>query len=71
MAVGEVTFRLPRNVGVRLTLDRFLSSFDPAGLVRSGNAFESPGYDRAERRLDLDIQTAIGGVRVEWLDQED
>jgi hypothetical protein len=71
MAVGEVSFRLPRNVGVRLTLDRFLSSFDPAGLVRSGNAFESPGYDRAERRLDLDIQTAIGGVRVEWLDQED
>ena len=68
MAVGELTLRLPRRVGVRLTLDRFLASFDPAGLVRAGNAFQSPGYDRAERRLDIDVTTAVGGVRVEWLD---
>jgi hypothetical protein len=70
MAVGELTLRLPRRVGVRLTLDRFLASFDPAGLVRAGNAFQSPGYDRAERRLDIDVTTAVGGVRVEWLDGE-
>jgi hypothetical protein len=53
---------------VRLTLDRFLASFDPAGLVRAGNAFQSPGYDRAEQRLDIDVTTAVGGGRVEWLD---
>jgi hypothetical protein len=68
MAVGELTLRLPRNVGVRLTLDRFLASFDPAGLVRTGNAFESPGYDRAERTLDIDLTTAVGGVKVEWVE---
>lgn len=70
MAMGELTLRLPRRVGVRLTLDRFLASFDPAGLVRAGNGFESPGYDRAERRLDIDVTTAVGGVRVEWVDQK-
>ena len=68
MAMGELTLRLPRNVGVRLTLDRFLASFDPAGLVRTGNAFESPGYDRAERTLDIDLTTALGGVKVEWVE---
>jgi len=68
MAMGELTLRLPRNVGVRLTLDRFLASFDPAGLVRSGQAFESPGYDRAERTLDIDVTTAVGGVKVEWVE---
>jgi len=67
MAMGELTLRLPRNVGVRLTLDRFLASFDPAGLVRTGKAFESPGYDRAERTLDIDLTTAVGGVKVEWV----
>jgi Cell wall-active antibiotics response 4TMS YvqF len=67
MAMGELTLRLPRNVGVRLTLDRFLASFDPAGLVRTGSAFESPGYDRAERTLDIDLTTAVGGVKVEWV----
>jgi hypothetical protein len=70
MAMGELTLRLPRRIGVRLTLDRFLASFDPAGLVRVDNGFESPGYDRAERRLDIDVTTAVGGVRVEWLDRE-
>ena len=67
MAVGELTLRLPRKVGVRLTLDRFLASFDPAGLVRAGNAFQSPGYDRADRRLDIELTTAVGGVKVEWV----
>jgi Cell wall-active antibiotics response 4TMS YvqF len=68
MAVGEVTLRLPRRVGVRLTLDRFLTSFDPAGLVRTGNAFQSPDYDRAERKLVIDVTTAVGGVQVEWVE---
>ena len=68
MAVGELTLRLPRKVGVRLTLDRFLSSFEPAGLVRAGNAYQSPGYDRADRKLEIAVTTAVGGVKVEWAD---
>ena len=68
MAMGELTLRLPRRVGVRLTLDRFLSSFDPTGLVPAGDGFQSPGYDRAERRLDIDVTTAVGGVKIEWAD---
>jgi hypothetical protein len=70
MAVGELTLRLPRRVGVRLTLDRFLATFDPAGLVRGGNGFQSPGYDRAERRLDIEVTTAVGGVKIEWVDEK-
>ena len=69
MAMGGLTLRLPRNVGVRLHMDRFLSSFEPTGLVREGDAFVSENYDRATRRLDLEITTAVGGVSVEWLDQ--
>jgi hypothetical protein len=69
MAMGELTLRLPRRVGVRIALDRFLASFDPAGLERVGNGFQSAGYDRAERRLDIDVTTAVGGVRVEWADE--
>lgn len=67
MAVGEVTLRLPRNAGVRIRMDKFLSSFEPAGLVRRGQAFESANYAEAERRLDLDLTTAVGGVKVEWV----
>jgi Cell wall-active antibiotics response 4TMS YvqF len=70
MALGELTLRLPRRVGVRIALDRFLASFEPAGLVRSGDGFESPGYERAERQLDIAVTTAVGGVQVEWVDEK-
>ncbi len=68
MAVGGITLRLPREAGVRITMDKFLSSFEPAGLVRRGDTFASTNYDGAERRLDLDLTTAMGGVEVEWVD---
>lgn len=67
MAVGGITLRLPRSAGVRISMDKFLSSFEPAGLVRRDNVFVSGNYERAERRLDLDLTTAMGGVEVEWI----
>ncbi len=68
MAMGEVTLRLPRRVGIRVNLDKFLSSFQPADLVRRGNSFVSPNYDSADRRVDINVTTAVGGVNVEWAD---
>jgi hypothetical protein len=71
MAVGGITLRLPRGAGVRITMDKFLSSFKPAELVRHPDAFVSPNYDNAQRKLDFQLTTAIGGVDVEWIDQQD
>jgi len=67
MALGEVALRLPRQVGVRITLDKFLATFEPEGLVRRGTSYLSPGYDQAARHLDIDVTTAMGGVTVDWL----
>jgi hypothetical protein len=66
MAVGELTLRLPRRVGVRLMMDKFLAHFDPAGLVLRDGGFESPGYEEADRTIDIAVTTAVGGVKVEW-----
>jgi len=68
MAMGELTLRLPRKVGLRITMDKFLSSFEPAGLVRQGNAFQTPNYSSSSRHLDLGLTTAMGGVEVEWVE---
>jgi hypothetical protein len=67
MTVGGITLRLPRGAGVRIKMDKFLSSFDAAGLVRSGNGFVSTNYEAASRRLDFDLTSAVGEVKVEWL----
>lgn len=68
MAVGGITLRLPRAAGIRIRMDKFLSSFEPAGLVRRGDDFVSRNYDSAERHIDFDLTTAVGGVDVEWED---
>lgn len=68
MAIGELTLRLPRTVGVRLRMDKFLSSFDPVGLVRQGDVFQSPDYAGKQRKLDVDLTTAVGGVKVVWVE---
>ena len=68
MAVGELTLRLPRRVGIRLTLDKFLASFDPAGLVERDGAYESAGYAEAERKLDIAVTSAVGGVKIAWVE---
>jgi hypothetical protein len=67
MAVGGITLRLPRTAGVRITMDKFLSSFEAAGLVRRGGAFVSPNYDEASRKLEIELMTAMGGIDVEWV----
>jgi predicted membrane protein len=67
MAMGALTLRLPRNAGVRISMEKFLSSFQPHGLLRQGDAFVSENYDKASRRLDLNITSAVGDVTIEWL----
>jgi hypothetical protein len=68
MAMGELTLRLPRRIGVRITMDRFLSSFETAGLVRRNNGFQSANYDPNQGRIDIDLSTAMGGVTVQWIE---
>ena len=70
MAMGELVLRIPRAAGVRLKLDRFLASFAPQGLARStdGTVWTSAQWGTATEKLDLELNTAVGGVIVEWLD---
>lgn len=72
MTVGELTLRLPRDLGIRIVMDRFLSSFPSKGWVRegSGDTWLTPGYARARRRVDIALSSTMGGVRVEWLPSE-
>lgn len=67
VAVGGLTLRLPRQVGVELVVDRFLASFNPVGFTRRGSSYISEGYDGRERHLRIEIKTTVGGINVEWV----
>lgn len=67
VAIGGVTLRLPRQLGVELVVDRFLASFNPVGFSRKGSSYFSEGYDARERHLRIEIKTTVGDINVEWV----
>ena len=68
VAFGTLNLRLPRNLGVAITLSRFLASFDQSGFTRRGDAYYSDNYASAPYHLDLTASSAFGGIQVIWLD---
>ena len=68
MGVGSVRLRIPRSLGVKVTRDSFLASFDASGMVRRGDAWYSRNYDQARIKLDIAVHAAVGSVEVDWID---
>ena len=64
---GSVSLCAPEGVALRLhTADSVLSSYDfgAAGLVQTGDTWETPGYDTAVTRIELLLETNAGTVRL-------
>jgi hypothetical protein len=70
MKMGELVLRMPRRAGVRLMTDTFLARFAPSGLSSTddGRTWTTAGFADAPSRLDVRLESAVGGVRVEWID---
>ncbi len=68
LAVGGLTLRIPRTIGVRITTDQFLATFQPPGFTREGNRYTSASEAAASHHLDVTLSTSLGGVTVEWVD---
>ncbi len=66
VAVGGVTLQAPHGFGVRVTMSGFLASFSGSEFSKSGKVYTSAGYDRASRKIDVQVNSALGGVKVEW-----
>lgn len=67
MGVGSLQLRFPRGLGVRIERDTFLTSFDSQGLVKRGDAYYSPDWEDAERRVRVEVDAAFGGIEVVWI----
>jgi hypothetical protein len=68
LAVGGLTLRVPKTVGVTITTEQFLASFQPAGFTRQGNVYTSTNNATAAHHLDIKLTTSLGGVTVDWVD---
>lgn len=67
MGLGSLELHVPEGLGVKLTKDSFLTSLDSEGMVKRGNAYYSLDWDRAERKVTIELDAAFGSVRVLWV----
>jgi hypothetical protein len=67
MGLGSLELRFPEGLGVRLTKDSFLASLDSEGLVKRGDAYYSLDWDRADRKITIDLDAAFGSIKVVWV----
>lgn len=68
MGLGRLRLRFPRDLGVKLEREAFLTSLDAGGLENRGDAYYSPEWEGAERRITVEVSSALGSVQVEWID---
>lgn len=67
MGLGSLELRIPEGLGIRLRKDSFLTSLDSQGLVKRGDVYESLDWDRADRRVTIELDAAFGSVSVVWV----
>ncbi len=68
LGLGSLQLRFPPELGVRLRKSGLLVSLDSEGLVKRDDSYYSPGWEEAARRVTVEVNGALGSVRVGWLD---
>lgn len=69
MGIGSLKLRFPRDLGVRIVKDSFLTSFDASGMVKRGGAYYSRNWESATNRLTVEVDAALGSIDVDWIDR--
>ena len=66
--VGGVKVTLPRDVGVRVDVEKGLGGVDAAGLTRDGDVYVNDAYGQSDATLRLDLKVGVGGVELNLSD---
>ncbi len=66
MALGGVTLQAPKGLGLRVRVTGFLAGFDASGFSKQGSTYTSANYAAATRHIEVEVNSALGGVSVVW-----
>lgn len=64
VSAAELTVCTPADLGLRIHEDAVLGATTYAGLVRNGDAWETPGYSTAIHHADVTVSVNVGSVDV-------
>jgi hypothetical protein len=63
--VGETTLRLPRDVGVRVEVERGLAPINADGWTRDGDAYVNDAYGASGPALRVTVRSGVGAINLE------
>ncbi|MEX2295456.1 MAG: LiaF domain-containing protein [Gemmatimonadota bacterium] len=64
MGLGSLEIRIPREAGVRLERESFLTSLNAPGLDRRDGVYLSSNWDQAAIRVDISVNAALGSISI-------
>lgn len=68
MGLGAMRILIPESLGVRVRHEGgFLTSIDADGFVKDRDTYTSHNWERADRRLEVDLSAALGAVEFVWI----
>jgi hypothetical protein len=62
---GDISIRLPRDVGVRVEVGAGVGTIDAPGLKQDGNVYTNDAYGMSDLTLEIDIEAGFGKVTLE------
>ena len=62
---GDITVRLPRDVGARVKVDAGVGTIQASGLTKDGNIYTNAAYGESEITLQVDIDAGLGQINLE------
>ena len=63
--VGDVTVRLPKDIGVRVEVETALGTMDATGLKQDGNVYTNAAYGVSDVTLQINLEAGIGRISLE------
>ena len=62
---GDITVRLPRDVGVRVQVDAAVGTVESRGLKQDGDNYTNAAYGESDTTLQVDIEAGVGQINLE------
>lgn len=62
--VAQVEFQVPQSVGCRIEVNGALNGKDFDGFTQNGDSYETPGYDKATKKITIKFDGGLSNLKV-------
>ncbi|REB11574.1 hypothetical protein DVB69_00055 [Sporosarcina sp. BI001-red] len=69
IGVGRMTLLLPKQTGIKLSIDKGLGKLDLQDFIAQGNnVYINEAYDNSETSIELDVDIGVGSLKVDLVE---